>query len=431
MPGPPGACHDVILPGDGVNLNGCSALIRHSIGMAAELDVALAERQLLARGDAQLGLDDVDAGDHLGDRVFHLHARVHLDEEELALLVQELEGAGAAVADLAAGLCAAIADPGHLARRQPGRRGLFDDLLVAALHRAVAGPEGDRVAVLVRENLHLDVARVLEVLLHVDRRVAERRAGFATRRADGVEQRGLGVDDAHAAPATAAGRLDDHRVADAAGDPDDLLRVVGQRTLDARHDRHARLLHRDLGADLVAHHPDGVGPRTDEHEAALLDALGEIGVLGQEAVAGVDRLGVGDLGRADDRGHVQVAVGGRRRPDADGLVGEAHVLGVGVGLGMHGDGLHTQLATGAEDAQGDLAPVGDQDLVEHDQPITNIGCPYSTAWPFSTWMALTTPDTSASISFISFIASMMHSVSPALTVLPTSTKGAASGPLDR
>jgi hypothetical protein len=29
----------------------------------------------------------------------------------------------------------------------------------------------------------------------------------------------------------------------------------------------------------------------DEGEAALLDALGEVGVLGQEAVAGVDGLG--------------------------------------------------------------------------------------------------------------------------------------------
>jgi hypothetical protein len=41
-----------------------------------------------------------------------------------------------------------------------------------------------------------------------------------------------------------------------------------------------------------------VSARADEDEAALLDALGEVGVLGQEAVAGVDGLGVGHLGRA-------------------------------------------------------------------------------------------------------------------------------------
>jgi hypothetical protein len=68
--------------------------------VAAELDVALAEPQLLAGGDADLLLHDVDAGDQLGDRVLDLHPRVHLDEVELAVLVEELEGAGAAVADL-------------------------------------------------------------------------------------------------------------------------------------------------------------------------------------------------------------------------------------------------------------------------------------------------------------------------------------------
>jgi hypothetical protein len=68
--------------------------------MAAELDVALAEAQLLAGGDADLLLDDVDAGDHLGHRMLDLDARVHLDEVELAVLVQELERAGAAIADL-------------------------------------------------------------------------------------------------------------------------------------------------------------------------------------------------------------------------------------------------------------------------------------------------------------------------------------------
>jgi hypothetical protein len=84
-------------------------------------------------------LHDVDAGDQLGHRMLDLDAGVHLDEVELAVLVEELEGAGAAIADLAAGLGAALAD----ACPRPGcgdaRRGRFlEDLLVATLHRAVA-----------------------------------------------------------------------------------------------------------------------------------------------------------------------------------------------------------------------------------------------------------------------------------------------------
>jgi hypothetical protein len=88
----------VILPGDGVNLNGSSALMRHSMA-CPELDVALLEAQFLAGGHADLFLHDVDAGDQFGHRVFDLDPRVHFDEIELAVFVEEFEGAGATVVD--------------------------------------------------------------------------------------------------------------------------------------------------------------------------------------------------------------------------------------------------------------------------------------------------------------------------------------------
>ncbi len=40
----------------------------------------------IAGRDMQLFLDDIDAGDHFGDRVLHLHAGIHFDEIELAVL---------------------------------------------------------------------------------------------------------------------------------------------------------------------------------------------------------------------------------------------------------------------------------------------------------------------------------------------------------
>jgi len=170
----------------------------------------LRERQLLAGSDADLHLHDVDAGHEFGHRVLDLHPRVHLDEEEFAVLEQELEGAGAAVADPLARGRATLTDALDRAARDAGRRGLFDDLLVAPLHRAVALAQPDRVLVLVGQHLDLDVARVLEELLHVHGRVAERRTGFGPRRLHRVDQRRLGVHDAHAAPAAAARGLDDH-----------------------------------------------------------------------------------------------------------------------------------------------------------------------------------------------------------------------------
>ncbi len=51
----------------------------------------------------------------------------------------------------------------------------------------------------------------------------------------------------------------------------------------------------------------GVGPmKVTLHFA---QSSRELGVLGEEAVAGVDRVGAGDLGRADDRRDVEVALG--------------------------------------------------------------------------------------------------------------------------
>ena len=66
---------------------------------------------------------------------------------------------------------------------------------------------------------------------------------------------------------------------------------------------------------------------------------------------------------------------------------------------------------------GVLATIGDDAGTQRAAIVSAIsdddsGWPYSTGWPFSTRIALTTPALSDSISFISFIASMMQSVSP-------------------
>src|SRR4026207_28671 len=138
-----------------------------------ERDVFLPDRQFLSRSHQNLGLHDIYASNHLCHRMFHLYSRVHLDEIELALVVEELEGASAAITDLAARLGAALADADTLLHRDQRRGSLLDDLLVAALQRTIAVPEKNRIAVLVGEHLNLDVTGCFEEFLQVDRRVAE------------------------------------------------------------------------------------------------------------------------------------------------------------------------------------------------------------------------------------------------------------------
>ena len=132
--------------------------------------------------DADLLLDDVDAGDELGDRVLDLDAGVDLEEEEVALVVeQELEGAGVGVLDRARRVDdrAPQLAPHLLGDRH--RRPLFEQLLMAPLDRALALAEVDDRAVMIAEHLELDVARVLDVLLDVDVADAERGFRFALR----------------------------------------------------------------------------------------------------------------------------------------------------------------------------------------------------------------------------------------------------------
>src|SRR5450756_1423048 len=111
--------------------------------MAPEHYVTLLDWEPLAGGDADLRLHDVDAGDHFRHRVFDLQPRIHLDEIKFTVLVEKFERAGALVADLAACLGAALADPDTAARRQVRRRRFLDDLLVTPLHRAIAVTEID------------------------------------------------------------------------------------------------------------------------------------------------------------------------------------------------------------------------------------------------------------------------------------------------
>jgi hypothetical protein len=59
--------------------------------------------------------------------------------------------------------------------------------------------------------------------------------------------------------------------------------------------------------------------------------------------------------------------------------------------------------------------------------ITTSGWSNSTGWAFSTRICVTVPPLGAMIGFITFIASMISSVSPSFTVSPTLIKAAASG----
>ena len=221
----------------------------------------------------------------------------------------------------------------------------------------------------VAEQLDLDVARRDDPPLEIDRRVAERRSGFGARGADrGAERRGV-VHRAHALAAAAGDGLHDERIADGLREARDL--GVGhafvERLLRSGHDRHARADGRFTGGGLAAHERDGFGRRPDERQPRVAARAREAGVLCQEPVAGVHRVGPGPPRGVHDRVDPQVAQGRFGRAEMNRLVRLAHVARAAVAVRVHGNRREAHFAARADDPNGDLAAVGDEDFHEAPQ----------------------------------------------------------------
>ena len=331
--------------------------------VAAQHDVVLGVAELLPARHPDLLFHQVDSGDHLRHGVLDLQAGVHLHEEEFVRPVRrddEFDRTCAGVADTAGGVAGGGPDAGPCGLIEQDRRRLLDDLLMPALQRTFAFTEVDDVAVLIGEDLHLDVAGCVDEVLEEQGVVAE----GGCRLASGPDQRVgqiVGVLDAvHTLAATAGTRLDEHREADVGGRRDQF--VVGEAGPgQPGYHRNVTFGDRGAGGDLVAHGCDRLGRRSDERDARLGECGREFLVLGEESVAGMNRVGTSLPRRVDDLGDVEVTLCGRGRPDADRDVGLADVARGRVGVGVDGDAANSHAAQGVDDAAGDLAAVGHQD----------------------------------------------------------------------
>ena len=63
--------------------------MRHSMAWPLNLDILLRVAQLPSARDADLLLDDIDAGDHLRDGMLHLQAGVHFEEIKILILIHK------------------------------------------------------------------------------------------------------------------------------------------------------------------------------------------------------------------------------------------------------------------------------------------------------------------------------------------------------
>ena len=169
------------------------ALVR-ILGVDAALDGVTERRQRarridvepLAAGDADLPLDEIDAGHHLGHRMLDLQPRVHLEE------VERRRRRRAGTRSCRRWCSRPSWPPRRRPTPSPGaapastamRRRLLDHLLVPPLDRALALDERHDGAEAIAEQLDLDVTRTRQPALEVHARVAERGAGLRPRGAN-------------------------------------------------------------------------------------------------------------------------------------------------------------------------------------------------------------------------------------------------------
>ena len=209
---------------------------------------------------------------------------------------QELDRAGAVVAGLRADGLGRGVDALALLVGEERRGRLLDQLLVAPLQRAVAGADDDDVAVRVGEHLRLDVARLVEELLDEALAAAERRRRPRARRSRTARRSppssratfrprppppkaalmAIGRPCSSAKATTSSAPFTGSVVPGTSGAPT-LVAMCRACTLSPRRD-------------------DRLGRRADPGQPGVDHGLGEVGVLGQEAVARVDRVGAGLLG---------------------------------------------------------------------------------------------------------------------------------------
>jgi hypothetical protein len=227
----------------------------------------------------------------------------------------------------------------------------------------------------VGQHLRLDVARLVEVALDEALAAPERGDGLADRRLVELADLLALPRDLHPASAAAERGLDRDREPVLVGEGLDLVRA-GHRFRGAGDERRARARGDVPGGDLVAEIADGLRGGPDPGDPCVDHGLGELGVLGEEAVAGVDTVGACRARRPDHLVEVEVGLGRRGAAQRERLVGQPHERGIAVGVRVHGDARDPGVATGPDDSDCDLPAVGDEDLAQarHGRP-PGVACP--------------------------------------------------------
>ena len=297
--------------------------------------------------------------------MFYLQAGVHFQEEEVVVLVDEFHGAGVVVANCFGCFHGGCTHCFFHAVGQARCWCFFNQFLVSTLRRAVAGRDPHHVAVLVTNKLYFNVSRPCEVALDINFVAAEECFRLALCRVHCFLHLVGRLHHFHSAATATECSLDCYWPTKFVSEIGDLF-CTGYKLGSARHDRCSAAQGSLARRNFVAHFNDGFWWRPDKCHTHVGDGAGEVGVLAEESVARVHAVGAALANGIKNCFGVQITFCCRLAAKRKGFVGEAHMQRVAIQLGIHGNGGNAHLASGADDAYGDFAAVGYQDLFQHE-----------------------------------------------------------------
>ncbi len=339
--------------------------MRHSIACPRRSTHETTSFKFLPGGKPNLGFNQVNSGDHFGDRMLDLNPRIHFDEVQIAgFFAEKFHGSRARIADFLQRFdhLRANALPGGIVQHR--RRRFLHHLLMAALQRAFAFAQMHHVSVIISQHLKLDVPGPLDQFFDVDIGVAESLFRFVSRRLKRGNQFTFLAHYTHSATAASGRRLDHYRIAYFCRDCFCGV-LIRDDSGAARNDRKASRGHFRASAILFAHHANHFRSRADKSDVRSLAHLGKVCIFGEKTVSGMDGVHVGYFRGADHVGDVQIALAASRRTDTDGFIGEPDVKRVAVRFRVNGDGANTQLLAGSQYSQRNFAAICDQDFSKH------------------------------------------------------------------
>ena len=224
------------------------------------------------------------------------------------------------------------------------------------LHRAAA----------VAHNLHLDMARAADELLHIQIAPAKGTQGFGAAALIGCGQVRRGHHRTHAPPATTRQRFEHHRPADL------LHKVLGLRqaggAVRALGHRHLLTLGQRARLGLVAKGLQRCRRGANKAQTGCRACLRKCGVLAQKTITGVDGIAAFLAGDLNQMRAIQIS-GCALGAQCAGVVGRAPVQAGCVVAGIDCNALDAPVCGRACNAHRNLPPVGDQYLV-HGTPLS-------------------------------------------------------------